>query len=144
MKPLLIIVLTIGVCSSRLRAQSDPRIQGEIARLSGCPAVAKTSPPPVNTRVVWRSPSNLRTETTGKDKVAILFDVSYEQTPFYDTKAEADSSTNFTTLFVLKRRNVYDLSGNKLVPKEADFFSQGKWKKQAEPVVDLGCWMTLL
>jgi len=118
----------------------DAVVQTEIDRLAACPAVYKTSPPPVNARFAWRSPKDLRAVTEKSDMVRIEFTIRYEQSAFFDTPQEAESATQFQPLMDLYQRNFYLVRDGKLTLRYRQAFIGTKWEKQKVAAPEFQCW----
>jgi hypothetical protein len=119
-------------------------------RLKGCPTVYELSKPPVHAKLSWHSPSQLQVISLDPEKgkpgffrATIQFAVSYEQSDFFNTDEEAQSSTASQQLFFLWRRNVYLISDSSIQLFQREYRDGAKWVDAGELVPKFSCWQTL-
>ncbi len=128
-----------------LNAQSVPAnaaVKAEIARLAACHPVFKLSPPPVNLRVVWTQPFDIKASLEGKDRVSIEFTVQYAQSAFFHTREEAEKAEDFTPDFDFRERNHYAIEGDHLRLLWRESLVGSRWKRQTTNQPEFACWQT--
>ena len=125
--------------------QSDPNeteVKAEIVRLGACHPTFKLSPPPINMRVVWSQPFDIKSGPEGRDRVSIEFSIQYAQSAFFNTREEAAKAEDFTPDFELKQRNHYAIEGNQLRLIWRESLVGSRWKRQTTNQPEFACWQT--
>jgi hypothetical protein len=118
-------------------------VDAEIARLGACHPTFKLTPPPINIRVVWTQPFDIKYAPEGKDRVAIEFSVQYAQSAVYNTQEEAAKAEDFTPNFDLRQRNHYAIEGGHLRLLWRESLLASHWKRQTTNQPEFACWQTL-
>jgi hypothetical protein len=136
-------ILIAAFCLTSSAQSPDALVDNEMARLRTCPAVFKTSPPPVYVRVVWRAPEELTETDQGSGLVRIEFLVRYEQSDFLDSAEAAEHATDFHPMMELRQRNYYAREAGTLHLRYREALIGKKWEKQNGGVPELSCWQTL-
>lgn len=128
-----------------LNGQSVPNetgIKAEIVRLGACHPTFKLSPPPINVRVVWTQPFDIKSRLEGKDRVSIEFSIQYAQSAFFNTREEAEKAEDFTPNFDLRQRNHYATEGDHLRLLWRESLVGSRWKRQRTIQPEFACWQT--
>jgi hypothetical protein len=136
-------ILIAAFCLTSSAQSPDALVSNEMARLRACPAVFKTSPPPVYVRVVWRAPEELTATDQGSGLVRIQFLVRYEQSDFLNSTEAAEHATDFHPMMELRQRNYYAREAGTLHLRYRESLIGAKWEKQKGSVPDLSCWQTI-
>jgi hypothetical protein len=136
-------ILIAAFCLTLSAQSPDALVDSEMARLRACPAVFKTTPPPVYVRVVWRAPEELVATDQGSGLVRIQFLVRYEQSDFLDSAEAAAHATDFHPMMELRQRNYYAREAGTLHLRYRESLIGAKWEKQKGSVPDLSCWQTI-
>ena len=129
-----------------LNGQSVPNeagVKAEMVRLGACHPTFKLSPPPVNIRVVWTQPFDLKSSPEGKDRVSIEFSIQYAQSAFFTTREEAGKAEDFAPNFDLRQRNHYAIEGDHLRLLWRESLLSSRWKRQTKNQPEFACWQTL-
>jgi hypothetical protein len=128
-----------------LNGQSVPNetgVEAEIVRLGACHPTFKLSPPPVNVRVVWTQPFDIKSGPEGKDRVSIEFSIQYAQSAFFNTREEAAKAEDFTPNFDLRQRNHYAIEGDHLRLLWRESLVGSRWQRQTTNQPEFACWQT--
>jgi hypothetical protein len=128
-----------------LKGQSVPSeagVKAEIARLGACHPTFKLSPPPINVRVVWTQPFDIKSCPEGKDRVCIEFSIQYAQSASFTTREEAEKAEDFTPNFNLRQRNHYAIEGDHLRLLWRESFVDSRWRRQTTNQPEFACWQT--
>jgi hypothetical protein len=128
-----------------LNGQSVPNetvVKAEIARLGACRPTFKLSPPPINVRVVWTQPFDIKSDPEGKDRVNIEFSIQYAQSAVFTTREEAEKAEDFTPNFDLRQRNHYAIEGDHLRLLWRESLIGSRWKRQTTNQPEFACWQT--
>lgn len=107
-------LLTAAVVLNGQSVPNEIGVKAEIVRLGGCHPTFKLSPPPINVRVVWTQPFDIKSGLEGKDRVSIEFSIQYAQSASFKTREEAAKAEDFTPNFDLRQRNHYAIEGDHL------------------------------
>jgi hypothetical protein len=140
--PMFPFLLIAAVVLSGQSVPNETGVKAEIARLGACHPTFKLSPPPVNTRVVWTQPFDIKSDPEGKDRVSIEFSIQYAQSAFFNTQEEAAKAQDFTPNFDLRQRNHYAIEGDHLRLLWRESFLDSRWKRQTTNQPEFACWQT--
>lgn len=122
--------------------QSKTVVQAEIARLEACHPTFKLTPPPINMRLVWTQPFDIKSSPEGRGRVSIEFSIQYAQSAFFDNREEAEKAEDFTPNFDLRQRNHYAIEGDHLRLLWRESFLDSRWKRQTTNQAEFACWQT--
>jgi len=128
-----------------LKGQSVPSeagVKAEIARLAACHPTFKLSPPPINMRVVWTQPFDIKSRPEGKDRVCIEFSIQYAQSASFNTREEAERAEDFTPNFDLRQRNHYAIEADHLRLLWRESFVDSRWRRETKNQPEFACWQT--
>jgi hypothetical protein len=128
-----------------LNGQSVPNetgVKAETVRLGACHPVFKLTPPPINARVVWTQPFDIKSSPEGKDRVSIEFTVQYAQSADFPTREQAEKAQDFTPDFDLKQRNHYAIEGDHLRLLWRESLVGSQWTRQTTNQPEFACWQT--
>ena len=126
-----------------LSGQSVPNeagVKAEMVRLGACHPTFKMSPPPINTRVVWSQPFDIKSGLDGKDRVSIEFSIQYGQSASFTTREEAEKAEDFTPNFDLRQRNHYAIEGDHLRLLWRESMVGSHWTRQTKNQPEFACW----
>lgn len=128
-----------------LSGQSVPKqagVKAEMLRLGACHPTFKLSPPPINMRVVWSQPLDIKSSLAGKDRVSIEFSIQYAQSAFFNTREEAEKTEDFTPNFDLRQRNHYAIEEGRLRLLWRESLVGSRWIRQTTNQPEFACWQT--
>jgi len=138
-------VFLFGLLAAALNGQSVPNetaVKAEIVRLGACHPTFKLSQPPINMRVVWSQPFDIKSEPEGKDRVSIKFSIQYAQSAFFKAREEAEKAEDFIPNFDLRQRNHYAIEGDHLRLLWRESLIASRWKRQTTNQPEFMCWQT--
>jgi hypothetical protein len=133
------------IAAVALNGQSVPNetgVKAEIVRLGACHPTFKLSPTPINMRVVWTQPFDIKSGPEGKDRVSIEFSIQYAQSPSFNTREEAAKAEEFKPNFDLRQRNHYAIEGDHLRLLWRESLQGSRWKRQTTNQPEFACWQT--
>ena len=131
-----------AVAQNGQSVSNETGVEAEIVRLGACHPTFKLSPPPVNVRVVWTQPFDIKSGPEGKDRVNIEFSIQYAQSAFFNTREEAAKAEDFTPNFDLRQRNHYAIEGDHLRLLWRESLVGSRWKRQTTNQLEFACWQT--
>lgn len=135
-------VLLTAVVLNGQPVPNETGVQAEIARLGACRPTFKLSPPPINMRVVWTQPFDIKSGPEGKELVSIEFSIQYAQSAVFTTREEAEKAEDFTPNFDLRQRNHYAIEGDHLRLLWRESLIGSRWKRQTTNQPEFACWQT--
>jgi hypothetical protein len=138
-------LIAVAFATQTQNGQSVPTetgVKAEIVRLGACRPTFKLSPPPINMRVVWTQPFDIKSGPEGKDRVTIEFSIQYAQSAFFNTREEAAKAEDFTPDFDLRQRNHYAIAGDHLRLLWRESLIGSRWKRQTTNQPEFACWQT--
>jgi len=121
---------------------SEIGVKTEMMRLGACHPTFKLTPPPINMRVVWTQPFDIKATAESKDRVRIEFSVQYAQSASFPTREEAEKAEDFMPNFNLKQRNHYVIEGDRLRLVWRESLLGSHWQRQKTNQPELACWQT--
>jgi hypothetical protein len=141
--PIFPFLLPAAVAQNGQFDPNETEVKAEIARLGACHPTFKLSPPPINTRVVWTQPFDIKSGLEGKDRVSIEFSIQYAQSASFNTREEAAKAEDFTPNFDLRQRNHYAVEGNHLRLLWRESLVGSRWQRQKTNQPEFACWQTI-
>lgn len=140
--PMFPFVLLTAVVLNGQSVPNEAGVKAEIARLGACRPTFKLSPPPINMRVVWSQPFDIKSAPEGKDRVSIEFSIQYAQSTSFTAREEAEKAEDFTPDFDLRQRNHYAVEGDHLRLLWRESLVGSNWKRQTTNQPEFACWQT--
>lgn len=140
--PVFPFVLLIAVVLNAQSVPNETGVEAEIVRLGACHPTFKLSPPPINMRVVWTQPFDIKSSPEGKDRLSIEFSIQYAQSASFTTREEAEKAEDFTPNFDLRQRNHYAIEGDQLRLLWRESLVGSRWKRQTTNQPEFACWQT--
>lgn len=136
------LVLPTAVALNGQPVPNDTGVKAEIVRLGACHPVFKLTPPPINARVVWTQPFDIKSSPESKDRVSIEFTIQYAQSADFPTREQAEKAEDFTPDFDLRQRNHYAVEGDHLRLLWRESLVGSHWKRQTTNQLEFACWQT--
>jgi hypothetical protein len=140
--PMIPFLLIAAVVLNGQSVPNETGVKAEIVRLGACHPTFKLIPPPINMRVVWTQPFDIKSGPEGKDRVSIEFSIQYAQSALFNTREEAAKAEDFTPNFDLRQRNHYAIEGDHLRLLWRESLLDSRWKRQTTNQPEFACWQT--
>lgn len=140
--PMFPFLLPAAILQDGQSGSNENAVKAEIVRLGACHPSFKLSPPPINMRVVWTQPFDIKSRPEGRDRVSIEFSIQYAQSAFFNKREEAAKAEDFTPNFDLRQRNHYAVEGDHLRLIWRESLLDSRWKRQTTNQAEFACWQT--
>lgn len=140
--PMVPFLLLIAIALNGQSVRDEPGVKAEMTRLGACHPVFKLTPPPINARVVWTQPFDIKSSPEGKDRVSIEFSIQYAQSASFDSREEAERAEDFAPDFDLQQRNHYVIEGDHLRLLWRESLVGSHWVRQTTSQPEFACWQT--
>ncbi len=137
-----LLLLLRAVAQNGHSVTNESGVNAEIERLGACHPTFKLSPPPINLRIVWTQPFDIKFIPEGKARTAIEFSIQYAQSAPFNTREEAARAEDFTPNFDLRQRNHYAIEEDHLRLLWRESLVGSHWKRQTTNQPEFACWQT--